>query len=151
MKQKLLLLEDVEDLGRSGEIVEVKSGYARNFLIPKKKATIAKKHTIALQKKLVEEREKKAVLDKKEAEELVAKLEKIVIEKEVKVDPEGRMYGSVGILDILQLLEKENIKLKKKDVLLKKPIKETGVFDIDFKLKEGVLASCKLKIIKESV
>jgi large subunit ribosomal protein L9 len=149
MKQKLLLIEDVEDLGKSGEIVSVKPGYARNFLLPRRKALIAKKHTLRLQKKLQEEREKRAAVEKREAEELAALIGEKVLSIDVKVDPEGRMYGSVSSQDIVALLEKEGIKIDRKNVILKHPIKETGVFDITFKLKEGVEADCKLKIIGE--
>ncbi|KPK32060.1 MAG: hypothetical protein AMS24_05070 [Chlamydiae bacterium SM23_39] len=149
MKQKLLLLEDVEYLGKSGDIVEVKPGYSRNFLIPQKKAIIAKKHTLALQKKLQEEREKKAKLEKKESEKIKEKIEKLTLETTVKTDPTGKMYGSIGKQDILALLEKEDIKIDKKEIILKKPIKETGTFDIKFNLKENVEATCKLNIIPE--
>lgn len=151
MKQKLLLIEDVEDLGKSGEVVSVKPGYARNFLLPRRKALIAKKHTLRIQKKLQEEREKRAVVEKKESGELAALIGEKVLSIDVKVDPEGKMYGSVSSQDIVALLEKEGIKIEKKSVNLKHPIKETGVFDITFKLKEGVEAGCKLKIIGEGM
>lgn len=148
MKQNVLLLEDIESLGRSGDIVAVASGYARNFLIPKKKGVIAKKHTVVLQKKLQEKRKEIALKDKQEAEELAKTMSAIVLEKNVKVDPEGKMYGSVTVKDILELLEKENIKLDKKNVILDKPIKSIGEFIISFKLKEGIETSCKL-LVKE--
>ena len=151
MRQKLLLIEDVEDLGKSGEIVSVKPGYARNFLLPKQKACIAKTHTLRMQKRLQEERAKRAIVEAKEAGELSKVLENVVLSIDVKVDPEGRMYGSVSANDIINLLEKENIKLDKKSIVLKHPIKKTGVFDISFKLKEGVMATCKLKIMPEGV
>ncbi len=151
MKQKLLLIEDVEDLGKSGEVISVKPGYARNFLLPRGKALIAKKHTLRIQKILQEEREKRAVVEKKESKELATLIGEKVLSIDVKVDPEGKMYGSVSSQDIVALLEKEGIKIEKKSVNLKHPIKETGVFDITFKLKEGVEAGCKLKIIGEGM
>lgn len=149
MRQNLLLLVDVDELGRSGEIVSVKPGYARNYLLPQKKAVVAGEQTLRIQKRLQEERAKRAVLDKKEAEELSKVIEKITLETRVKVDPEGKMYGSVSPQDIISLLEKHAIKLDKKNVVSKHPIKETGSFTISFKLKEGVLATCKLEIIPE--
>ncbi len=149
MKQNLLLIADVDELGRSGEIVSVKPGYARNFLLPKKLAYVATPHTLLMQKKLQEERAKKAVIDKKEAEELAKIIEKFNIETHVKVDPEGKMYGSVTAHDIAVLLEGKEIKIDKRQVLLKSPLKETGTYDITLKLKEGVLATFKLVIIGE--
>ena len=149
MRQNLLLLEDVEDLGRSGEIVSVRPGYARNFLIPKKKALVAKEHTLRMQKRLQEERAARAVVDKKDSEELAKLLANITLEIKVKVDPEGKMYGSVNAQDILMLLEEKGFKLDKKSLVLKHPIKETGSFSLNFKLKEEVTASCNLEIIPE--
>jgi large subunit ribosomal protein L9 len=151
MRQNLLLLEDVIDLGRSGEIVSVKSGFARNFLLPQKKGVIATEHTLRMQARLKEERAKKAVTDKVEAEALAKVIELITLQSHQKVDPEGKMYGSVTQQDIIELLEKHDIKLDKRDVLLKHPIKETGSFTISFRLKEGVPASCKLEVIPEGV
>lgn len=149
MKQKLLLLKDVEDLGRIGDIVEVRPGYARNFLIPTQKAVRATKGTINLKKKLEKIRKERAVLEKKESEELAKKLAGITLIKEVKVDVDEKMYGSVSVVDIKSLLEKENIELEKKNILLRKPIKTLGEHEISFLLKEGIKASCKLKVIKE--
>ena len=149
MRQNLLLLQDVMDLGRTGEIVTVKSGYARNYLIPLKKGVKAGEQTMRMQKRLQEERSKQAVTDKVEAEALAKVIELIVLETHAKVDPEGKMYGSVSAQEIIDLLAKHDIKLDKKDVQLKHSIKETGTFTISFRLKEGVPATCKLEIIPE--
>lgn len=150
MRQKLLLLEDVDDLGKSGDVVLVKSGYARNFLFPKKKAVVADKHTLLMQEKLQKERAVKAAEDKKEAEELAALIQDKTFEVIVKVDPEGKMYGSVSQKDIVEILAKEGLVIEKKFIQLKHPIKETGVAEIILKLKEGVPSSFHLKIIPES-
>lgn len=149
MSQKLLLLEDVEALGRSGDIVSVKPGYARNFLLPHGMATIATKNAIRLQAKLQEERAKKAIVDREDSERISKQLEGVTITTEVKVDHEGHMYGSVSTTDILHLLEKEGIPLEKKSLQLKHPIRETGKFTIQVKLKEGISSSFILQIIAE--
>ncbi|MBI3236634.1 MAG: 50S ribosomal protein L9, partial [Chlamydiales bacterium] len=78
MGNQLLLVEDVDDLGRSGDIVSVKPGYARNFLIPQKKAVIADKFTLRMQAQLQKERGEKAAKDKNEAEELSARINGMV-------------------------------------------------------------------------
>lgn len=149
MKNELLLVEDVDELGRSGDVVSVKPGYARNFLIPQRKAVFADKHTLRMQAKLKEERAKRAVVDKKEAEELATGIDGRTLKIEVKVDPDGNMYGSVTFHDIIQLFEKEGIKLEKRNIVLAQPIKELGVFNLKLKLKEGVPASFTLKVVKE--
>ena len=147
MAQKILLLEDVENVGRKGEIATVKPGFAYNFLIPKGFALVANKAALRHQARLQEERRVKAEHDRKEAEQLSEKLQNETIETSVKVDHEGHMYGSVTVLDILQLIkEKTGIELEKKMILLKHPVKEIGETEIQIRLKEGATASVLLKI-----
>lgn len=147
---QLLLLKDVEDLGRSGQVVKVKPGYARNFLLPRGFAVIADKGTLRMQERLQKEREVRALEDKKESEEIAKRLEVVTLTEIVKVDSEGHMYGSVSALDIIRLLEEQaNIKVTKKTVQLKHPLKRTGVFTVDLKLPEEVMTQVTLKIVSE--
>ncbi len=146
MGNQLLLVEDVDDLGRSGDVVTVKPGYARNFLIPKKLAVVASKFTLKLQARLKEERAKRAAVDKKDAEALAEHIASKVFEITVKVDPEGHMYGSVSVVDIVRLFEQDGINLEKKNVVLAAPIKAIGEFAIPLRLKEGVSASFTLHV-----
>lgn len=151
MANKLLLLEDVEALGRSGDIVNVKPGYARNFLLPQGLAVIADKKSLRMQTRLQEERKKKAVEDRKESEELAARLEGQTLTTIVKVDHEGHMYGSVSVADISDLLEQQlSIVMEKRAIQLKHPIKATGEHKIHLRLKEGVVASFNLAVEPEN-
>lgn len=150
MKNQLLLLEDVDGLGRSGDIVTVKSGFARNFLLPQKKGVVAEKHLVRLQEKLQEERAKQAVIDKKESEALAKQLDDKVLATSVKIDAEGHMYGSVSQQDIVSMMKEQlNIELDKRNVLLPKPIKKLGAHEIELKLKEGIPAKIALEISAE--
>lgn len=150
MATKLLLIEDVEALGRSGDIVTVKPGYGRNFLLPQGLAIIADKKAMRQQERLMEERKKKAAEDKKESEEVAARVEGITLTTVVKVDHEGHMYGSVTSHEIAHLLrEQHQFELEKKSIQLKTAIKTTGVHTITVKLKEGVTASFNLKVMSE--
>jgi large subunit ribosomal protein L9 len=149
MRQNILLVEDIDDLGKSGEIVSVRSGYARNFILPQKKGIIPGKHTLRMQEKLREERAKRAIHDKKEAEEMVTRLIEVTLTTTVKVDPEGKMYGSVSAQDIVALFVQAGVQIEKKNVHLRKPIKELGVHEILLKLKEGVTTSVHLKVVAE--
>lgn len=151
MKQQLLLLEDVEGLGRKGEIVTAKPGYVRNFLLPRSLAVIASPNTLRKQERLRAEREKQAVVDRQEAEALAKQLEGVELEIKVKVDPEGHMYGSVSAYDILHLFQEKKLPIEKKNIQVSRPIKETGVHTIALKLKEGIPASVQLTIIPEGV
>lgn len=148
--QQLLLIKDVEHLGRSGDIVKVKAGYARNKLIPSKVARFADKNSLRLQAKLQEERRQKAIVDKKDAEEFAQKIFGKTIVTIVKVDHAGHMYGSVSVNDIIRLVEEQHaITLEKRSVQLKSPIKELGLFDLELRLSEGVQTKFHLKVVAE--
>lgn len=150
MAAKLLLIEDVEDLGRSGDIVNVKPGYARNFLLPRGFAAVADKGTLRIQARLQKEREEKAAQDKAEALKSAEQLSDITLSTIVKVDHEGHMYGSVTAHDIVELLQSQaNIILEKRSITLKHPIKDVGVHAINVKLKEGVTTTLTLKVMSE--
>lgn len=147
---QLLLLVDVDNLGRSGDIVNVRPGYARNFLLPNQNAVVADSRALKMQARLQEERRLKAIEDKKESEALATQLGEIHLTIVVKVDQEGHMYGSVTPLDIVHLLsDQAKITLERKNIGLKHPIKEIGVYTILLKLKEGVQCNITLKVVSE--
>lgn len=151
MANKLLLVEDVEALGRSGDIVSVRPGYARNFLLPQGLGIIADKRALRMQARLQEERKKRAIVDLKESEELAARLEGQNLTTVVKVDQEGHMYGSVNATDVIDLLAQQlSIALEKRAIQLKHPLKETGVHVIHVKLKEGIQTTFNLTIEPEA-
>ena len=149
MRQQLLLLEDVDGLGRSGDVVSPKAGHTRNYLLPKLKAVIADQHSLKMQAKLKEERAKQAEIDRKESEVYAEKLKEVVIEQAVKVDPEGKMYGSVTQMEIVQLLQDVGHPIERRNLLLSHPIKTLGTHAVKLRLKEGVEAEVQLKVIPE--
>ena len=150
MATKVLLKKDIRSLGQKGDIVSVRPGFARNFLCPEGMAIIAGKNTLQIQRQLQEEREKQVVIDKKESEEIASRIEGMTVLKVVKVDHEGHLYGSVTVADIQHLIQdKANVELEKHSIQLKHPIKVTGVQTITIKLKEGVIASCHIKVMSE--
>lgn len=147
---KLLLIHDVEELGRSGDIVSVKPGFARNFLLPKKFAVIADQRALRMQTRLQEERLKKAEDDKKQAEQLAAGMEGLSVTTIVKVDHDGHMYGSVSVGDIVDLIQEQaSLTIEKRSIHLKHPLKKVGEFEVAIKLQEGVTTKVTVKIIPE--
>lgn len=149
MKQQLLLIQDVDSLGKKGEIVSARPGYVRNFLLPQGLAVVATSNMLRKQERLRTERAKQAVIDEKESRELATQVEAAVLEIRVKVDPEGHMYGSVSASDIAQLFQDQGLPVDKKAVQVTKPIKVTGTHKITIKLKEGITANCSLAILPE--
>jgi large subunit ribosomal protein L9 len=146
---KVVLLEDIEKVGRQGDLIEVKPGYARNFLIPQKKALHADKSALRRQKRLQEDRIKKAEEDKSESMLIINQLADQAFTINRKVDEEGHMYGSVSVMDIVTLLGENNIIIEKKHVVLPQQIKQAGTHVIVLKLKEGVEGSFNLEIAPE--
>jgi len=150
MATKLLLLQDVYNLGRKGDLVSAKAGFAYNYLIPQGFGVIATAAAMRRQTKLQEERRRQAENERKEAMEVAEKLNGATLTFTVKVDAEGHLYGSVSTHDIQELIQRElNIELDKRAIGLKHAIKETGVFDLSLKLKEGVVAEIHVKVIPE--
>lgn len=149
---KLLLIQDVEDLGRSGDIVTVKPGYSRNFLVPNKLAVIASPHALKMQARLQDERLKQAASDKQEAEQIASTVENLTVTTTAKVDHEGRMYGSVSASDIVTLIQEQaGLQIEKRSIQLKHALKEIGVFEIPLKLKEGIVTKVTVQIDAEEV
>lgn len=150
-KQQLLLLKDVEGLGRAGDLVQnVRPGYKRNFLFPQKLAVLADARALKMREKIQEMRRQQAIVDKQDAEAIAEKLRGAVLSYAVKVDHEGHMYGSVGAGDLVDLIAREyQVSLERKNIALKHPIKVTGVHEIPLKLKEGVSVTFTLKILSE--
>lgn len=123
-KQQVLLLEDVDALGKKGEIANARPGYVRNFLFPQRLAMMVTENALRKQQRLREERVKQAAVDRKEADALAARIETVVLEKRVKVDPEGHMYGSVSAHDIEQLFQEQGFAVERKYIQLTRPLND---------------------------
>ncbi|MDO4788775.1 MAG: 50S ribosomal protein L9 [Johnsonella sp.] len=138
---KIVLLEDVKALGKKGEIVEVSEGYARNFLLPKKKgveANTANLNTLKLQKANAEKIAKEAF---DAAKELAAKLENSSVAISIKGGKEGKTYGSVTTKEIAQAAKDQlNLDIDKKKIVLSEPIKTFGAHEVNIKLHKDVTA-----------
>jgi len=146
MKYKVLLLEDIINQGRKGEIVEVAPGFARNFLLPQKKALLASRSTLKMRDHLQKERAEQALEDKKKSEKMAAEIRGMMFETVVKVDPDGHMYGSVTPADIVEILNKYGHTVDKKCVLLAHPIRQIGNFQINIRLPEEIEVSLGLAV-----
>ena len=146
---KVILKEKIESLGEAGEIVDVKPGYARNFLIPKSKAVPA---TEANLKAIEEERklqERRAQKGKQQALELAERLSKISVTSAVRVGEDDKVFGSVTSQNIADLLKEQGFDIDKKKILLDEPLKALGVYDVPVKLHHDVEAKVKVWVVRE--
>jgi len=145
MATELLLLADVENLGKAGDVIKVKDGYARNFLLPKDLAAPVSQGALRRLEKLRKEREELARIQIAEAKDKAAKLAKASVTLRERVVDGTHLYGSVHATDIVKALSAESkIDLDKSQVVLTEPIKETGSYDVTVKLHPEV--SCTVKV-----
>lgn len=146
---KVILIEDVEKLGFRGDIVDVKPGYARNYLIPKGLAWICNKSNL---KRLENQKriwEVKSIKEKEKAISLKAKIEEMELKIPAKVGEENLLYGSITSIHIAQALETKGIILDKRKIILEEPIKRAGFHQIKLKLHREVEATLKIEVVSE--
>jgi large subunit ribosomal protein L9 len=146
---EIVLIKDHEELGKAMDVLTVKDGYARNFLIPSGiagPATEGNKRRVAEAKKLNEGREEKKL---KEARQLSKKIEQVPCTIPVKVGEEDKIFGSVTAQDIADFLKKEGFAVEKRDVDLEEPIKQLGVYTLKISLYKDVSAKLKVWVVKE--
>jgi len=139
-----ILLQDVEDLGEKGDVVDVAAGYLRNYLQPRKLAESANPKTIAAAKQLIEEAERAAVERAEKAGDIAALLGKTVLTIAEPAGPEGRLFGSVTPKEIVEAIkEARGIRLDRKDVHIEEPIRQVGTYTITVDVHDGVTADVK--------
>ena len=146
---KVILKKDFESLGVSGTIVEVKSGYARNFLFPQGIGVIANKKNMRIYQEEQKRKEFQENKEKRQAEELAKKLDNISLTATVKVGEEDKVFGSVTSQDIATLLKEKGYEIDKRKIELDDPIKVLGVYSVVIKLHSEVEAKIRLWVVKE--
>jgi large subunit ribosomal protein L9 len=146
---EIILIQDVEKIGKAGSVAKVKDGFARNFLIPNNLAVPA---TAAALKKLEQEKLAKAAQlekAKKEAEEVKARLAGISLTIAGLTHEEDKLYASIGAQDIAASLKDEGFQIEKHAIILDEPIKALGIYEVPVKLHPEVLAKVKVWIVKK--
>jgi large subunit ribosomal protein L9 len=146
---KVILLKDIESLGSAGEVVEVKNGYGRNFLIPRNEALIASAANMAQFESRRKQQETLAERDRRAAEALAKKLEAESITAQVKVGEEDRLFGSVTAQHIAELLDEKGFEIDRRAIHLEDPIRELGVYNVEVRLHPEVATAVKLWVVKE--
>ncbi|ACL24890.1 MAG: 50S ribosomal protein L9 [Chloroflexus sp.] len=149
-KMKVLLLQDVEHLGKAGEIKDVSGGYGRNYLIPKGFAVLATKGQIKQAEERLAAQRRRAEAARKEAEALAAKLASLTLTFVVKVGEQDRLYGSVTNADIAaKLHEVAGVEIDRRKIALEDPIKRTGEYEVPVELASGVSTTLKVVVTGE--
>jgi large subunit ribosomal protein L9 len=147
---KLILREDVENLGKGGDLVEVKPGYGRNYLLPRGLAMVANPRNVRElehQKKIAEA---KAAKLKASAEAIAKRLADTPVTLKRKVGEQDKLYGSVTALDIVEALAARGLQLDRRTIDLAEPLKTVGDFEVPVKLHREVVGKAKVKVEAET-
>ncbi len=146
---KVILTQDIAGLGNIGDLITVKDGFGRNYLVPQGKATQATSQNMKKlehQKRQIREKIDKA---KREAERLAARIEAVSCTVAKAVGEEDKLFGSVTGMDIEASLKLEGIEIDRKKINIMEPIKSLGIYNIPIKLHPEVTAILKLWVVKE--
>ncbi len=146
---EVILREDIPNLGRMGELVRVKNGYARNYLLPRGLVMVANKKNLN-----VLEHQKRVISHQREhvlraSQTLSEKLAAVTLTMPVKVGEEGRLFGSVTNIDIDKALREKGFDIERRRIELNEPIKTVGEYEISIRLIAEVTAHVKLSVISE--
>jgi len=144
---KVILMETVESLGIIGNEINVADGYARNYLIPRKKAVLATPQNRNLIEQARAKLELQQARERETAEEMAKRLEGVICRIESKVSEEDRLYGSVSIREIAEALAGQGIEVEKRMILLEEPIKALGVYQIPIRVYKDVKPVITVEVV----
>lgn len=145
---KVILKADIKGVGKKDEIINASDGYARNFLFPKNLAVEANNENISKWKAKQQSAQYQKQQEKEEAMKIADKLSKISIRIQVRAGENGKIFGGVSSKEIAEVLEKQyQIRVDKKKIDLKEPIKTLGIRTVEIKLFEGIIGKVKVDIL----
>ena len=146
---KVILLEDIDTLGRMGDTVNVKDGYARNYLIPRKLALPATTRNLKAQEHQFKNIEQKRARVISSAQDLAGRIAGAALTFTRKTGEKGRLFGSVTNMDIVQALEEKGFEVDRKHIVLGELIKSLGEFEVTVKLHHDVTATIQITVLPE--
>src|SRR6266581_2733139 len=146
---QLVLTEDVTNLGKQGDLVEVKPGYGRNYLLPNGLATVPTEHNLRLlsrYKERVQQAREARIADLKA---LAEQIQRVTVTIEANANEEGHLYGSVGAPEIVKVLKTHNLNIDPEMVRLEGPIKECALFAVKISLGHDIETEVKVLVVKQ--
>lgn len=149
MTMKVVLTQDVPNVGKSGQVVKVKDGFGRNFLFPQQLAYSATSTNLKRIEQLEKKRKAKKEEEKRQAQELAEKLNKVSCTVSVEVNDLDRLYGAVSDSDVSKALEVEGFSFDRKKIVIEKPIEELGIYEVGVQLHPEVMARIRVWVTKK--
>ena len=148
---EVILTEDIGRLGNAGDVVKVRAGYGRNFLLPQGKAmlaTVARVHDIEHKQRVIEEKQKKAVSG---FEGIARRAAAVVLKFEAQASPEGKLFGSVTNADIAARLAEAGVEVERRKIVLAEPIKQIGDHEVTLRLHREVAVPLKVEVVSSGI
>ena len=145
----IILTQNLKDVGKIGDVVKVKDGYARNYLLPRQLAIAATESNV---RRMDKEKAKRVALyeeEKKQAQVKAAEFAKVSLTIAVEVNDQEKLYGAISETEIIKAFEAEGQKVEKKALVLEKAIEELGIFEVGVKLHPEVIAKVRLWVTKK--
>ena len=146
---KIILLDDVAHVGRRGEVRDVSDGYARNFLLPKKLALTATAGNLKGLDHIKRQQEAKAGRIKTDAETVRDRIEALVYEERRQASEEGKLFGSVTAQDVVDFLERSQVRVERRRVHLDEPIKTLGESTVTIRIHPEVVAQLRVNVARD--
>ena len=146
---EVVLKEDIENLGHMGDVVKVKDGYARNYLLPRGLVVLANNRNLKAlehEQRMIAQRRERLT---KDAQGISDKLAGVSLEFTAKVGEEGRLFGSVTTMDIEKALKEQGFEVERRRIVLDAPIKNVGDYEVPIRLRPEVMPSIKVKVMSE--
>tara|TARA_Y100001970_G_scaffold126064_1_gene155927 strand:- start:1352 stop:1807 length:456 start_codon:yes stop_codon:yes gene_type:complete len=143
---KIILIQDVENLGQAGDIVNVKNGYARNYLFPNKLALFNNKQNSNAISSILKQKEEKDIKERSNLESLIGVLNKTSLKFSLNSGEDGKLFGSVTSQMISDELNSQGLKITKKEIVLDEPIKSIGNHKVNVNLGADLDATVKIKV-----
>lgn len=146
---EVVLKEDIENLGHMGDVVKVKDGYARNYLLPRGLVVLANNRNLKAlehEQRMIAQRRERLT---KEAQGISDKLAAVSLEFTAKAGEEGRLFGSVTTMDIEKALKEQGFEVERRRIVLDAPIKNVGDYEVPIRLRPEVMPSIKVKVMSE--
>ena len=148
---KLILIKDVKDLGMAGDIITVKSGYGRNYLLPQNYAVMATKDALKKIEAIKAEAEKVRNSKLEEYKSKLEKLKTVTLTFNRKADENGSLYGSVSEFDIVEAIKEKGIEINRNNVNIEKHIKEIGDSEVEISFGSDLTATVVVSVVKEEI
>ena len=146
---KVVLMEDVDKLGKLGNVVDIKRGYARNFLFPRNLAVEATDRNLELLEEKKKRRQLELAKEKQDMEKLAERIANMSCTIPMAVGEEDKLFGAVKAEHIAEAFSSEGINIDKKQINLSEPIQKLGIYQVEIKLHPEVTASTKVWVVKK--